>query len=368
MNAFRTIIGNGPIRLVQVGAGGMGRAWLGTIAANPEVELVGLVDLDLAAADAALAGAGLEGIVTGTSVGEVAASTDADAVVNVTVPLAHLPVNREALAAGLPVLCEKPAAPSVADAYRQGAAARVHGELLMVSQSRRYFAALAALRQEVAALGALGAVVTEFYKEAHFPGFREEMDHPLLVDMAIHQFDAARLIIGGEPVAVYCEEHNPNWSWFRGAAGAHAVFEFEGGIRYVFTGSWVAPGHETAWNGQWRISGERGTVWWDGEAAVLAQRPREDAELRAVAIPGGVAEEIAGALAEFVSCLRSGEIPAGEALQNVRSLAMVEAAVRSAETGARVRIADVLAAALDQAVRDEPDPAVRAELERIAGR
>ena len=367
MNAFRTITGDGPIRLVQVGAGGMGRAWLRTIAENPDVELVGLVDLSLAVVDAALAEAGLDGIVTGTSVAEVARATEADAVINVTIPVAHLPVNREALAAGLPVLCEKPAAPSVADAYRQGAAARVHGELLMISQSRRYFAALAALQQEVAALGDLGVVVTEFYKEAHFPGFREEMDHPLLVDMAIHQFDAARAIIGAEPVAVYCEEHNPRWSWFRGAAGAHAIFEFEGGVRYVFTGGWVAPGHETAWNGQWRISGEHGTVWWDGDATVFAQRPGEDAESRAVAIPAGVAEEIAGSLAEFVSCLRGGEVPAGEALQNVRSLAMVEAAVRSAETGARVRMADVLAAGLEQAVAAEPDPAVRAELEQIPG-
>ena len=32
-------------RVVLVGAGGMGRAWAGTIADNPEVSLVGWVDL-----------------------------------------------------------------------------------------------------------------------------------------------------------------------------------------------------------------------------------------------------------------------------------------------------------------------------------
>ena len=42
-----------PLRLIQVGAGGMGRAWLRTIAANPSVQLVGLVDLDVEVARAA---------------------------------------------------------------------------------------------------------------------------------------------------------------------------------------------------------------------------------------------------------------------------------------------------------------------------
>ena len=51
-------------------------------------------------------------------------------------------------------------------------------------------------------------------------GFREEMDSPLLVDMAIHTFDAARYVTGGDPVSVLCTEFNPPWSWYRGAASA----------------------------------------------------------------------------------------------------------------------------------------------------
>ncbi|WP_260406132.1 Gfo/Idh/MocA family protein [Microbacterium sp. G2-8] len=366
MSAFRTVPGDRPLRIVQVGAGGMGRAWLRTIADEPGAELVGLVDLNLETARAALAEIGLEGVALGTSAAQVAGETGADAVVNVTVPAAHQAVNREALAAGLPVLCEKPAAPTIADALRQAAAATVHGELLMISQSRRYFAALDALRAEVASLGRIGSVVVEFYKAPRFGGFREEMAHVLLVDMAIHQFDAARSVVGSEPVAVYCEEHNPGWSWYDGAANAHAVFEFAGGERLVYTGSWCAPGEETSWNGRWRVSGEYGTALWDGSSSVTSHRPDiDDAPLHADVAPGAQ-EETAGALAEFLSCLRSGVTPSGEARRNVHSLAMVEAAVRSSETGARVRIADVLGASLADAIAAETDPAVRTELERIA--
>jgi predicted dehydrogenase len=339
----------------------MGRAWLRTIAAEPGAELVGLVDLDLDVARAALADAGIDGVVVGTSVAEVAAATGADAVVDVTVPAAHRIVNTEALAAGLPVLCEKPAAPTVSEALRQAAAAEVHGRLLMISQSRRYYAALDALRAEVAGLGAIGSVVTEFYKAPRFGGFREEMDHVLLVDMAIHAFDAARSVIGADPVSVYCEEHNPSWSWYRGAANAHAVFTFSDGARYVYTGSWCAPGLETSWNGSWRVSAERGSASWDGAGRVAIETSEGRRDLDVVP---AAKEEIAGSLAEFLACLRSGEEPDGAARRNIHSLAMVEAAVISAETGRPVALADVIEAARVRAIEAEPDAAVRAALQR----
>lgn len=353
MSAFRTKTDAGPLRLVQVGAGGMGRAWLRTIAENPDVELVGLVDLNTDAARAALAEAGVAesgdgaqpGVVVGTSVAEVAALAGAHAVVNVTVPAAHLPVSVEALFAGLPVLCEKPAAPTVAEALALAAAAEESGELLMISQSRRYYPELARLRALTDELGEIGVVTTEFFLAPHFGGFREEMEHVLLVDMAIHAFDAARYVLDAEPVSVYCEEWNPGFSWFDGAANATAIFEFEGGARYVYTGSWCADGQETSWNGHWRVNGAGGTAVWDGERMPLLQRVGEqviegDGAIDPDAPP--VLREIAGSLAEFVSALRSGDVPSGEIHSNVYSLAMVEAAVRSAQTGARVSIADVL--------------------------
>ncbi|WP_235940747.1 Gfo/Idh/MocA family protein [Paramicrobacterium fandaimingii] len=364
MSEFRTITDAAPLRLVQVGAGGMGRAWIRTITANPDVELVGLVDINTDAAHAALEQAGLSGIVVGTSTAEVAAQSGAHAVVNVTVPAAHHPVNVEALFVGLPVLCEKPAAPTVAQALSLAAAASVSGELLMISQSRRYYPELAQLRAIAGELGEIGAVTTEFFKAPHFGGFREQMPHVLLVDMAIHAFDAARYVLDADPVAVYCEEWNPGFSWFDGAANATATFEFEGGTRYVYTGSWCADGIETSWNGTWRITGAGGSATWDGEGMPRLQRLDEPTVTTPDAADSGAAREIAGSLAEFVSVLRSGQTPSGEIHSNVYSLAMVEAAVRSAETGARVRLAAVLDEAHREALAAERRDDVRADLER----
>lgn len=337
------------LRVVIIGAGAMGRAWLRTVEADPDVDLVGVADLDVAAAADAVGGR----LPTGTDGVALAKETGADAIINVTVPAAHHPVTTEALFAGFPVLGEKPVAETVAQALSLVAASEVTGELFVVSQSRRYNPQLWALREQARVLGRAGQLTTEFFKAPRFGGFRDAMDHPLLLDMAIHPFDTARFVLGAEPVSVYCEEHNPSWSWYAGDAATTAMFEMTGGVRYVYTGSWCAPGLETSWNGAWRLSAEHGSAVWSGDDPPvmepdLATAPPED--------PGF---EIAGSLRAFTTALRTGVTPMGEVHENVLSLAMVEAAVQSASTGTRVRIDDVLERAYERATADERRAEVR---------
>lgn len=342
------------LRVVQVGAGGMGRAWLSTIAANPEVELVGLVDLDLAVATSAASESGFGSVLIGTSLADLLArGVEADAVINVTVPRAHLPVNTAALAAGLPVLCEKPLSESLAECLSMVGAAELSGRLLMVSQSRRYWQAVTALQGQLAQLGPVESASCRFFKAPHFGGFREEMPYPLLVDMAIHQFDLARHLIGAEPTSVFCRSYNPSWSWYSGDAAASVIFEFGDTATFTFDGSWCAPGSETSWNGDWRFGTAQGTAAWDGDHAPEAETA--DGVRLSNELPDSP-EQIAGSLAEFVAALRSGEArPNGEVHTNVLSVAMVAAAVRSAESGQRVRLADVITDAYAQALATEVD-------------
>jgi predicted dehydrogenase len=353
---FRKAAPDGPLRLVVVGAGGMGRAWLETVSRSTEAMLAGVADLNLAAAEAAAEVYG-PSVVTGTDPVDLAQRAGAHAVVDVTIPGAHHAVTTAALFAGLPVLGEKPVTPTVAQALSLAAASEVAGELFMVSQSRRWNPQLAMLKAMVGRLGRVGSVGTVFARAAHFPGFREEMVDPLLVDMAIHHFDTARYLLGREPVAVYCEGSNPSWSWYAGNANAVAVFEMDGGTRFVYDGTWCSPGAETSWNASWRVNGEHGTALWDGDDdPTLVGVTADDLDVRDVGL------EIDGALREFVSALRTGRTPSGEVHENVLSLAMVEAAVESSRTGRRTRLDDVLGAAFEKAVRDEQRSDVRDRL------
>ena len=365
MSAFALLADSAsPVRVIQVGAGGMGRVWLQLLADSSTVQLVGLVDLDVEAARGALEELGLSDVAVAASLNEIAVSTGAEAVINVTVPAAHHPVNIEALFAGLPVLCEKPIAPTLSQALSLAAASEVSGQLLMTSQSRRYYPVLAELKQQLGSIGTIGMAATEYSMAPRFGGFRDEMDSPLLLDMSIHAFDVARYLLDADPVSVYCDSFNPSWSWYRGDSAATAIFEFEGGIRYSYVGSWCSPGFETSWNGSWRVSGSAGTALWDGES-----RPRIDSVEGAPILDGNerdtessAGETIAGSLAEFIAALRTGQVPSGEVHSNILSLAMVASAVRSAETGQRVVIDALLEEAYAEAVRGERHPAIATRL------
>lgn len=352
---FATIPDDGtPLRVVVVGAGGMGRAWLRTVESSPLVELVGIVDLDLATASEAAASLGRPDLPVGAGTAALASDVGAQAVINVTVPAAHHPVTTEALAAGLPVLGEKPVASTVAQGLSLAAAAELHGQLFMVSQSRRYNRQLFEAKRLSGSLGAVGIVSAEFFKAPHFGGFRDAMDHPLLLDMAIHQFDMARFLLDADPVTVFCEEYNPSWSWYRGDAGATAVFDMTGGERFVFNGSWCSPGQETSWNASWRISGEHGTVLWDGDNEPVSSVP-VSGDTASSEDPG---QEIAGSLRDFVSAVRTGSTPMGQVHRNIMSLAMVEAAILSAANGTRVSVDALLEDSYQQALLAERDPTV----------
>lgn len=329
------------LRLVQIGAGAMGQAWLATIAANPDVELVGLVGLDAELAGRAAAAHGYRNLALGTDLVAVLAEVRAEAVVNVTVPQAHRATSAVALAAGLPVLCEKPLADTVTAGQAMIGAAERSGTLLMMSQSRRYGRNVGAYRRLIARIGRIGTLTCQFFRAPRFGGFREEMAEPLLVDMAIHHFDLALLLKGSDPVAVRCDTYNPPWSWYAGHAAAEASFVFADGCRFSFSGSWCAAGAETSWNGAWRVVGGNGTALWDGDnppVAELADGTTVSAEV------GDEPESISGSLAEFVRCLRTGTRPDSAADRNIVSLAMVEASVRSALEQRLVTIAEVLGA------------------------
>lgn len=322
----------------------MGHAWVGALHESSEVTLAGVVDLDMARARAVAEKVG-PNLAVGADVAAVVRESDSNVLIDVTSPAAHLPVTLEALSLGMPVLGEKPLAANVAEALVLVAASQAAGELVMVSQSRRYNRQLQQLKSAMPSLGEVAIVTTEFFRAPRFGGFRDEMEHPLLLDMAIHQFDTARYLLDAQPVAVYCEEFNPAWSWYAGAASATAVFEMESAQRYIYTGSWCSPGLETSWNGCWRVSGVNGSALWDGDSSPTFS----SGEIGDDSPNTWCGDGIAGALSDFVSALRTGQQPMGQAHDNVLSLAMVEAAIESATTGRRVALADVLDRALERA-------------------
>jgi len=336
-------------RAIVVGAGNMGRKWLRTVRDHGGIAPVALVDLDTDLAKRVADEAGLADLVVGSSLERVLATTTADVVIDATIPAAHREVTVAALRHGLAVLGEKPAAPTLAEAIALAALAEVTDGTFVVSQSRRFNPQLAAIHRWLRDGAAIGAVSARFSRGPRFGGFREQMDSPLIVDMAIHLFDMARSIVGRSPRAVYARETNPPWSWYRGDASAMAVIEFGGGVDFLFDGTWAGLGMDTSWNGDWRVSTDRGTIVWNGDEPAFVQAGTGE-PVQTLPPLEGVGESLPGSLSAFVSSIESGVVADNEIHDNVRSLAIVEAVLASARSGGRVEIDAVLERARSEAL------------------
>ncbi|WP_201360414.1 Gfo/Idh/MocA family protein [Dictyobacter formicarum] len=335
------------VRTVLVGCGGMSGAWLEAVRQLPEVEIVGLIDILEEAARKKATDFQLPNAIIARDLASVFEQTEVDAVFNCTIPEAHYEVTMTALKHGCHVLSEKPLADSMEHAKEMLAAAQQSGKIFSVIQNRRYEPAIRQIKHflEQKTIGGITTVNSDFYIGAHFGGFRDHMKHVLLLDMAIHTFDAARLLIGADPVSVYCKEWNPRGSWYDQDASAIAIFEMVDGTIYTYRGSWCAEGLPTTWECDWRVIGEKGTLIWDGGKKQQAQIVKETGSFISVyqdiEIPAYEADNIgghAGLIREFFECIQNGTQPETQAADNIKSLAMVFGAIESAETGQAVRI------------------------------
>jgi predicted dehydrogenase len=280
--------------------------------------------------------------------------TPADALFDCTVPAAHKEVSSTALAAGLHVLEEKPLALTYQDAADLVDLAKTQGKLHVVLQNRRFNRGIRQLRQMLTedVIGELTTIHADFFVAPHFGGFREAMPHVLLADMAIHAFDAARFITGLNAEAVFCEEWNPKNSWYASGPSVVAVFRMMADIRFSYRASWCADGFRTPWDAVWRVIGTKGTLLWDGEEDLRAERLPAD---HLTTQPNAFLKEMETVLPaaepdpaqtrghfsvmnQFLSAVTGGPLPETVSSDNIHSLAMVLAAIESAERGGWVEV------------------------------
>ncbi|YCI05692.1 Gfo/Idh/MocA family oxidoreductase [Ensifer sp. D2-11] len=330
----------------------MAKGWLKAIAADRELQsairIVGLVDVNPEAARALAAEFEIEGAVIGSDLDAILTEAAPDILFDIVVPTARRDVVATALGHGCHVLSEKPMAASLEAGRELIELARNAGRVHAIVQNRRFISGIRRIRRfiESGAIGNLTSIHCDFFIGAHFGGFREEMEHVLLLDMAIHTFDAARFIADKTPLAVYCHEENPQGSWYAHGAAATAIFELSDEVTFTYRGSWCAEGANTSWESEWRIIGTKGTLLWDGAEALSANRVAGSEGLLRSLAPIEVPEPAdprethghASVIADFVAAVRSGTKPETAGDDNINSLAMVFAAIESARTRQRVTI------------------------------
>jgi predicted dehydrogenase len=317
------------------------------VLARDDAHIVGLADIEVGRALALRDEFGLVEAAIGSDGIAMMNDLAPDVVFDCTPPHVHRTITEAALLYGCHVLGEKPMAESMKDAREMVRSAAAANRRYAVIQNRRFQPRIERFRALLrsAAIGPLTTLHADFFIGAHFGGFRDTMEHVLLLDMAIHTFDQARHISGCDPVSVICHEWNPPGSWYRHGASAVAVFEMTGGVVFSYRGSWCAEGPPTTWESQWRAIGTKGTATWDGGDALSAHVAVEDDGFMRLSqpvslppTPDVVHTDHAGVINDFLDALRTGREPLTICTDNIRSLAMVHGAIETARSGRRIAI------------------------------
>ncbi|MDD9268019.1 putative dehydrogenase [Bacillus sp. 3255] len=333
-------------QIVVVGCGSMANVWVEYVLKRADSSIVALVDIK---EEFAQAMADRHRLTCGiyTDLNQAIEATGANLVLDITIPASHYTVATTALGHGCSVFGEKPMAATMAEARELVQLSERTGRSLSVMQNRRYDPNIRALRELLRAgtIGRVGYVGADFFLGPHFGGFRDAMASPLILDMAIHTFDQARLLTGADPVTVYCHEFNPPGSWYAGNASAICIYEMSDGTVFCYRGSWCAEGAPTSWEASWRVTGEKGTAIWDGAGVPYAEvvasgdqtgkfireSTRVEAEVNWTGQKGH-----AGCLDEMFEALQSGRRAETDCRDNIKSMAMVLGALDSAKSGQKV--------------------------------
>ncbi|MFW5416080.1 Gfo/Idh/MocA family oxidoreductase [Nocardiopsis sp. CNT-189] len=185
-----------PLNVGLVGAGMIGADHARRIAASvPGARIAAVTDIDPGRAAAVAASCGAR---TAASDRELVGSGDVDAVLVASWGPAHAGTVLASIAAGKPVLCEKPLATTAEDCLKIIEAEQALGRrLVQVGFMRRYDAGHRALKRLVGG-GGLGEplMVHCVHRNASAPeAYRTEM---AVHDTAVHEIDAARWLLDDE--------------------------------------------------------------------------------------------------------------------------------------------------------------------------
>lgn len=259
-------------RVIHAGIGTFGKRWCRDfLKANVDdgtIEVVALVDLkeeNLAYGRAAL---GLPPERCFTDAARAFETVAADFCTVAVTPAHHEAVIDEAIRCGLDVLCEKPIADTMEATLRLARKVKEAGRKMAVTMSHRHDQDKTMLRRVVRSgvLGRINAIGMRFQGDmrqhmAWSALFRHEMEHPLLIEGAVHHLDIIADLAGARCETVSALTWRPSWAEYAGDTDAIVSMSFPNEVRAVYEGSVSnAVGLNTFYKEYIRVDGELGTA------------------------------------------------------------------------------------------------------------
>lgn len=269
----------------------------------------------------------------------LAALLDGADLVDVCTPTpTHPEFVRAAIAAHVPVLCEKPLARTAADAEALVEDIRAAGVPVFPAHVIRWFPEYAAAHARIAD-GGLGEVaVARFLRSGEYPSWGawigdEAQSGGIILDQMIHDLDAARWLLG-EVETVHAVQRYAESS---PARSAHVLMRHVGGAISSATGVWGAAGVEFAT--RFSVAGTGGTIEHDSRDRGTMHLDFGPRERGSAAVPAaGGADPYRSQLAEILAAAVDGapaRVSLDDGLQAVR---IATAALTSLGSGDPVEV------------------------------
>lgn len=190
------------LRIAVLGCGRIGRMHAANIAAHPRARLAAVYDIDRQSADAVAASHNVRAADTAEA---LFASADVDAVLVASNTGTHADYIEKSVAAGKPVLCEKPIDLSLARVNKCAEAVLSKNVPVQIGFNRRFDPGHRAAWQAARSgeIGELNQVIITSRDPGMPPRSYYEVAGGLFRDMVIHDFDLARFMLGEEPTEVF---------------------------------------------------------------------------------------------------------------------------------------------------------------------
>lgn len=203
------------MKLGLVGAGRIGAMHAKTLAALPGVDAVLVADVDPARADAVADAAGE--VVHGVRSVDELFEVGPDGLVIAAATDVHAELVLRAVAARMPVFCEKPVAVDVAGTLEVVEEVEVAGAFVQIGFQRRFDPGHVAARAAVRSgrLGFVHTIRSTTLDPAPPTPEYVASSGGLFRDCGVHDFDAIRWVMGREVVEVYANGTNRGAEFFR---------------------------------------------------------------------------------------------------------------------------------------------------------
>jgi UDP-N-acetylglucosamine 3-dehydrogenase len=314
------------LRAGVIGLGSMGQHHARVWASLSGVELVAVADPRQDVLQRALSATAAQGH---TNAMDMLRDERLD-VVSVAAPTSlHCQLTVAALRAGAHVLVEKPIAADREEAHVMMDAAAESERLLTVGHVERFNPAIVELRRRLAA-GELGRVF-EIRAERLGPFPDRIRDVGVVVDLAPHDLDVMRFLLGSNPVRVYAETeqriHTDHEDLFAG------VMKFEDGTVGLLDINWLTPTKQR----RLTVTGERGMFVADYLAQELTfYANSSDGSVSAgpaEACPIEHREPLLVELEAFADAIRAGGPPPVDPREALVALLLARAMVEAANSG-----------------------------------